>query len=119
MVEISLTDDHLHLEVKGLDKLWAFRSQLDIPLTHIRGVRHDPEAASGWFHGIKLPGTNLPGVITAGTFYEGSGQKVFWDVHDSAKSIIIELHDDRFDELIVEVSDPMSMVEQIRGRLGK
>ena len=119
MVEISLTDDHLHLEVKGLDKLWAFRSQLDIPLAHIHGVRHDPEAASGWFHGIKLPGTNLPGVITAGTFYEGSGQKVFWDVHDSAKSIIIELHDDRFDELIVEVSDPMSTVEEIRGRLGK
>jgi hypothetical protein len=54
MVEISLTDDHIHLEVKGLDKLWAFRSQLDIPLAHIRGVRHDPDAASGWFHGIKV-----------------------------------------------------------------
>jgi hypothetical protein len=41
MVELSLTDDHLHLEVKGLDKLWAFKSQLDIPLRHIRDVRHD------------------------------------------------------------------------------
>jgi hypothetical protein len=39
MVEISITDDHLHLEVKGFDKLWAFKSQLDIPLRHIRGVR--------------------------------------------------------------------------------
>jgi len=28
MVEISLTDDHLYLEIKGLDKLWAFKSQL-------------------------------------------------------------------------------------------
>jgi len=119
MVEISLTDDHIHLEVKGLDKLWAFRSQLDIPLAHIRGVRHDPDAASGWFHGVKVAGTNLPGVITAGTFYQGSGQKVFWDVHDPAKSIIIELHDDRFDELIVEVSDPMSAVEQITAKLCK
>ena len=119
MVEISLTDDHVHLEVKGLDKLWAFRSQLDIPLAHIRGVRHDPDAASGWFHGIKVAGTNLPGVITAGTFYQGSGQKVFWDVHDPAKSIIIELHDDRFDELIVEVPDPTFTVEQIMARLRK
>ena len=119
MVEISLTTDHLHLEVKGLDKLWAFKSQLDIPLAHIRGARHDPEAASGWFHGIKLAGTNLPGVITAGTFYEGTGQKVYWDVHDSTKSIIIELHDDRFDELIVEVQDPLFTVEEINARLGK
>src|SRR5215510_3698913 len=64
MVEISISGDHLHLEVKGLDKLWAFKSQLDIPLNHIRGVRHDAEAASGWWHGVKRPGTNIPGVLT-------------------------------------------------------
>lgn len=114
MVETSITGDHLHLEVKGLDKLWAFKSQLDI--RHIRDVRHDPEAAAGWWHGIKLIGTQLPGVITAGQFYQ-SGQRVFWDVHDPTKSIIIELHDDRFDELIVEVNDPLFAVEQIKMRL--
>jgi hypothetical protein len=108
MVEISITDDHLHLEVKGWDKLWAFKSQLDIPLRHIRGVRHDPEAASGWLQGIRVAG---------GTFYEGSGRTMFWDVHEPAKSIIIELHDDRFDELIVEVSHPLAAVEQIKGKI--
>jgi hypothetical protein len=108
MVEISIADDHLHLEVKGWEKLWAFKSQLDIPLVHIRGVRHDPEAASGWLHGIKVAG---------GTFYEGSGRSMFWDVHDPLKSIIIELHDDRFDELIVEVSDPQVAVEQIKAKI--
>jgi hypothetical protein len=61
MVELSLTDDHLHLEVKGMDKLWAFKSQLDIRFHHIRDVRHDPEAASGCWHGIKMPGTSIPG----------------------------------------------------------
>src|SRR5215472_5147588 len=106
MVELSFTDDHLHLQVIGLDKLWAFKSQLEIPLRHIRDVRHDPEAASGWWHGIKLPGTNLPGVITAGTFYQ-AGQRIFWDIHNPARSIIIQLHDDRFDELVVEVTDPV------------
>ena len=118
MVEISITDDHLHLEVKGLDKLWAFKSQLDIPIQHIRDVRHDPDAASGWWHGIKLIGTQLPGVITAGQVYQ-QGQRGFWDVHDPTKSIIIELHDDRFDELILEVSDPLFAVEQIKARLAQ
>ena len=116
MVEISISGDHLHLEVKGLDKLWAFKSQLDIPLNHIRDVRLDASAVSGWWHGIKLPGTNIPGVLTAGTFYQ-HGQRVFWDVHDPNKSIIIELHDDRFDELIVEVNDPAFAVEQIKAGL--
>lgn len=117
MVEISLTDDHLHLEVKGLDKLWAFKSQLDIPLHHIRDVRHDPEEASGWWHGIKMPGTNIPFVVTAGTFYQHDGRRAFWDVHNPENSIIIALHDDRFDELIIEVNDPLFAVEQIKARL--
>jgi hypothetical protein len=116
VVDISITDDHLHLEVKGLDKLWAFKSQLDIPLNHIRAVKHDPESVSGWWHGIKLIGTNLPGALTAGTFYQ-HGQCVFWDVHDPARSIIIELQDERFGQLIVEVDDPLFAVEQIKARL--
>jgi len=67
----------------------------------------------------RSPVRTLPGVITAGTFYQGSGQKVFWDVHDPAKSIIIDLHDDRFDELIVEVPDPTFTVAQIMAKLRK
>jgi hypothetical protein len=42
---------------------------------------------------------------------------MFWDVHDPNKSIIIDLHDDRFDELIVEVGDPKAAVDQISTRL--
>ena len=82
-------------EVRGLDKLWAFRSRLEIPLAHIRHVRIDPEAARGWFHGLRLPGTSLPGVLTAGTFYL-DGKRVFWDVHHPDQTIVVELQDNRF-----------------------
>jgi len=120
MVEISFIEDRLHLEVKGLDKLWAFKSELDLPLRHIRDVRHDPKAASlsGWWHGDKEAATQIPGVLTAGTF-RLYGERIFWDVHHPEKAIIIELHDDRFDELIVEVNDPQATVEQIKANLRK
>lgn len=117
MVEISIAGDQLHVEVCGMDKLWSFRGKLDIPLRHIRSVRHDPNSARGWWHGIKLVGTNLPGVITAGTFIQ-HGSRVFWDVHDPEKTIIIELHDERYSELIIEVENPQFTVEQIRGATG-
>src|SRR5215472_4108496 len=81
---------------------------------HVR--RADPEAARGWYHGIRLPGTNLPGVITAGTFYH-DGQRVFWDVHDPENTIVIELHDDRYNELVVEVENPAQAVALIRNAL--
>jgi len=69
MVEVTVRDGVAVFEVEGMDKLWGLKSCLKIPLAHIRDVRLDAEAARGWWHGLKAPSTNLPGVITAGTFY--------------------------------------------------
>jgi hypothetical protein len=75
LVDWSIAEGKLLLHVRGADKLWAFKSSLEIPLVHIAGVRADPETARGWYHGIRMPGTNVPGVITAGTFYQ-EGKRV-------------------------------------------
>jgi hypothetical protein len=75
VVDLSIAEGKLTLHVRGADKLWAFKSSLEIPLVHIAGVRADPEAARGWYHGIRIPGTNVPGIITAGTFYQ-DGKRV-------------------------------------------
>jgi len=111
-VDLSIAEGKLTLHVRGADKLWAFKSSLEIPLVHIAGVRADPESARGWYHGIRMPGTNVPGVITAGTFYQDD-KRVFWDVHHPEKTIIIDLHDERYSELVVEVDDPLTAVKLI------
>jgi hypothetical protein len=116
IVEVAIAEGKLTLHVRGADKLWAFKSSLEIPLVHIVGVRADPEAARGWYHGIRMPGTNLPGVITAGTFYR-DGKRVFRDVHHPEKTIVIDLHDERYNELVVEVDDPEEAVRIVRNSL--
>jgi hypothetical protein len=110
MTKVSISDSKLTVEVQGWDKLWSLKSQLDIPLEHISDVRPGSnEHASG----IRAPGTYIPGVITAGTFHQ-IGRKVFWDVHDPAKAIAIDLHDERFSTLVVEVADPQMSIQEIR-----
>ncbi len=116
MVDLSIAEGRLTLHVRGADKLWAFKSSLEIPLVHIAGVRADPEAARGRWHGNRMPGTIMPGVIVAGTFYQ-DGKRVFWDVHDPEKAIVIELHDERYNQLIVEVADPQAAVRLIQDAL--
>jgi hypothetical protein len=116
LVDLSIAEGKLTLHVRGADKLWALKSSLEIPLAHIARVHADPEAARGWYHGLRMPGTNVPGVITAGTFYQ-DGKRVFWDVHHPEKTIVIELHDERYSELIVEVDAPDAAVNQIRNAL--
>lgn len=117
MVELSLSSGKLVLHVKGLDQLWAWKSSLEIPLQHIAQVRADPIIARGWWHGIRFPGTQIPGAITAGTFYQ-HGKRIFWDVHDPENTIVLGLKDERYDELIVEVADPRAAVELVTGAIG-
>lgn len=116
MVDVAIAEGKLTLHVRGADKLWAFKSSLEIPLVHIARVRADAEAARGWYHGIKMPGTNMPGVITAGTFYQ-HGKRVFWDVHHPEKTIVIDLDDERYQQLVVEVEDPEGAVRLIQSAL--
>jgi hypothetical protein len=116
MVDLSVSGGKLVLDVRGADKLWALKSSLEIPLEHVAGIRADPSVAHGWWHGLKLAGSSIPGVITAGTFYQ-HGQRVFWDVHDPDNTVVIELHDERYSELIVEVADPNTTVDFVKSVL--
>ena len=116
MVQISISGDRVTFDVEGWDKLWALKSRLEIPLAHITAVRADPEPARGWWHGFRLPGTQIPGVLTAGTFYQ-SGGVVFYDVHDPERTIVIDLDHEHYKQLIVEVEDPNAAVDLLRGAI--
>ena len=118
MVTISIKADRIHFDVEGIDQLWALRSHLDFPTSHITSVRVDADAARGWWHGLKLWGSNIPGVLTAGTFYQEGGI-VFYDVHDPERTIVIELDHERYDRLIVEVEDPANEQAKIERSLEK
>lgn len=112
MVSISITDGTAIFDVQGMDKVWALKGQIRIPLAHISGAVIDIEAARGWWHGLRLPGTQIPGLITAGTFYQ-HGRRVFYDVHDPDNTIVITLDHEKFDHLVVEVANPDAEVRKI------
>jgi hypothetical protein len=118
MVVISVRGDKLRLQVKGLDKLWAMRSRLDIPLGAVRSARVDPEVARGLWKGVSAPGTHIPGFIIAGTFYQDD-KRIFWDVKDPEKTVVIELAGQRYDQVIVEVADPQAAVALVEGAMAR
>jgi len=113
MTNITVEEDKLVIEVQGWHKLWSLMSRLEVPLEHVNGVR---SAADERPSGIRAPGTYLPGIITAGTFRQ-DGKKVFWDVHDPAKAIAIDLQDESYSTLIIEVADPRSAISNIESAL--
>jgi hypothetical protein len=118
VVDLSIAEGKLILHVRGADQLWALKSTLEIPLQHVTGIRADPEIARGWWHGFRAPGAQIPGVLTAGTFYQ-HGQRIFWDVHHPDNTVVIDLHDERYSELIVEVADTQAAVDLVQSHLSQ
>lgn len=116
MADLEIAGDKLIVHIRGVDKVLALASRLEISLRHISSVEIDPAEAHEVFHGLRMGGTNVPGVITAGRFLQG-GQWAFWDVHDPAHSIAIYLHDDSYARLVIGVDDPRAAVATIRRAL--
>jgi hypothetical protein len=117
MARVEVVGDRLSVQIEGMDKLWSLKSRLEIPLAHVAGVEADPEAVRDW-KGWRGPGVHIPGVIAAGTFHP-QGDRVFWDVHDAAKAVVIRLADERYARLVIGVDDPAQTVAAIRQALGR
>jgi hypothetical protein len=116
MVSVIIEGDRVRFEVEGWDKLWALKSQLEIPVAHILAVRADPEPARGWWHGLRLPGTQIPGLLTAGSFYQSDGF-VFYDVHDPERTVVIELDHEHYQRIVTEVANPADVVQTLRSAI--
>jgi len=113
MVDVSVEDGRAVFEIEGMHKLWAFRSRIEIPVEHITNVEVNHDQVGRWWHGFKLIGTDAPGLFAAGTFYY-HGETVFWDVHDTTKTIIVSLEHERYKKLIVEVADPVAIAAMLK-----
>jgi hypothetical protein len=111
LVELREASSTVHIE--GADKLWALRSQLQIPLVNVISAQAATEEAHEWFHGLRVGGAEIPGVISVGRFCS-HGEVVFWDVHEPDRAIAIGLHDERFDGLVIEAENPEQDIARIR-----
>jgi hypothetical protein len=109
---VRIIDRALTVEIQGWDKLWSLKSRLEIPLEHVIDVR----PADDQVEGIRMPGTYIPGVITAGTFIK-AGNRVFWDVHDPTKAIALDLRDEPYSKLVIEVADPPATMDGVKNAL--
>jgi hypothetical protein len=111
MVAIQQQGDTVFFTIQGWHKLWALRSELRIPRAHILGARRDPEASKAW--GIRAPGTSVPGLLKAGTFYfdnTGDNKPTFLDVQRRENTVVVDLVDEEYNRLIIEVADPAAVV---------
>ena len=118
MARVEVSDSRLLIRLDRTDKLWAFKGTLEVPLEHVVGVEVDPERARIPWSGLPIrePGSRLPGMLWSGDVRE-QGRWAFWDVRDPERAVIIDLEDERYARLVIEVDDPAATAVAIRRAL--
>jgi hypothetical protein len=115
-VHLSVNESNLFIAIKGINTFLTCKNKWNIPLKHIVAVSHYNGEYNTCFKGVHAPGVNIPGLGTAGTFYQ-KGHKIFWGVNNSDKSIMIELKNNSFTRIIVEVDNPEESIKNIQSSL--
>jgi hypothetical protein len=119
MAEVELTEDTLVVHVRGMDRIFALKIRLEIPLSHVMCAEADPDLGHPeWWKSLRFTATQIPWVVSAGTFYQ-EGERVFWDVHDPHKAVVIRLRDERYARLVIGVDDPPATVRVVQEALGE
>ncbi|HWE28255.1 MAG TPA: hypothetical protein VHB97_09650 [Polyangia bacterium] len=118
MTTIELIDETLQLTVRGFDVVLALKKHLVIPLAHVTRADLGVAAAARerLHHSLRMPGTSLPGIVTAGSYVE-DGRWMFWDIHSGDHAITIWIEHERYDAIVADVDDPAATVARINARL--
>jgi hypothetical protein len=109
MTEVQIEANRLVARIQGFDRVLALKSELAVPLSHVKGAEvSPPEVRKRWGNLLRAhtPGTDLPFVKMAGSFVFLDGEHAFWDVHHPDQTVVINLEHERFARLVLEVADP-------------
>ncbi|TPR42961.1 hypothetical protein DY124_06690 [Apilactobacillus micheneri] len=104
---IKIVDNELVIKLGGFSKIT--KNNFTIPINNIDGATIDKGIVSD-NKGIRNPGINFKGLIN-GTFVK-NGQKSFWNVSKKDIPIVIRLHNEKYDQLILGI-DNTKIVDEI------
>ncbi|HEU16411.1 MAG TPA: hypothetical protein ENO38_01910 [Nitrososphaeria archaeon] len=101
--------DRLVVEFEGLEVVEAIKRRLEFSLENITSVSTEPH---GWWEGLRMGGTGLPGAIKEGR-YVVNGKRVFFAMRHPERCVTVEFKDEPYDAIVVEVNDKEAVAREL------
>jgi hypothetical protein len=111
VANLVITDDTLTVQMSRAEKAEALHRDLTMPRSAVTGVRVVADGLAE-VHGLKMPGTGIPGVIMAGTWISRQGS-TFAVCHGRGPAIVIELTGQHVDRIVMTVDNPEEAVTEL------
>jgi len=109
------------VEFRGTDRMWTFHRAAHIPLAHVTGTTVLERSEALATVSIRLLGAYWWGRLAMGLFRTRGGGHQLWSVRRAPRLLVVDLVDEKWQRLVLEVSDPDAFavrLEAARGRGG-
>jgi hypothetical protein len=111
MATLRREGDELVVLLNDLEKIGGLRAGPRVPLSAIRDVRVT-ENPFRELHGLRAPGTAIPGVIAVGT-WRYRGGKDFAALYRGGPAVVVELEGAELSRLLVSAHDAALIREEL------
>lgn len=118
-MHLAIADQTLELHLNNRERLWAFHvsPKIAVPLPQITAVSPTAPPNDPWM--IRAPGTGLPGVLVAGTFYSRRGRE-FWYVYYTPQDpyLVLDVAEGYYKRLVLTLPDARSWATRLQNSFG-
>lgn len=102
----------LIVRLSGWQALFALKREIAVKCDNVESVGVGTVTSLAP-NGLRMPGTYVPKVIAAGSYWwKGRGWS-FWSVRNPKKAVDIRLRDERYARLVIQVDDPHATAAMI------
>ncbi len=113
-MKLAIQDQTLIIDLEGWEKFltFNFKGHFEIPVAHITGISFAVPKTS--WREARAPGSYVPGLIKAGTFYSPRGKEFWYVRRHRPVRIVIELKDEKYDRMIISFPERDAALDTLR-----
>jgi hypothetical protein len=111
VANLVINDDTVTVQMSVAEKAEALHRNHTVPRNAITRVRVVSDGMRE-VHGLKMPGSSIPGVIMVGTWISRD-VKTFAICHGNGRAIVIELTGQDFDRIVMTVDNPEELLTRL------
>ena len=104
MAKLLVNDDVVTVSLSAVEKAEALHVDVSVPRSAVASARVVPDGLDE-VHGLRMPGTGLPGVIMVGTWRDKE-RVTFAVCHGRRPAVVLELTGQHYDRFVVTVENP-------------
>jgi hypothetical protein len=112
MAALIREGDTLVLQLTTMEKVEGIHGDLRIPFSSVQSITVLEDAIHA-VHGMKMPGTRVPGMLAMRTFMSNQGKTFAIVHHQTKRGVKVALTGAPFEALIVGADDPERVISAL------